>query len=84
MWYVYVLKSLKYDQWYTGMTNDLKRRFLEHNSGKSTYTRYRGPYKLLYYEASLNEEDAKFREKYLKSGVGKRYLKNRLKKLLEG
>jgi putative endonuclease len=82
MWYVYVLKSLKYDQWYTGMTNDLKRRFSEHNNGKSTYTKSRGPYKLIYYEASLDEEDAKAREKYLKSGVGKRYLKNRLKNLL--
>jgi putative endonuclease len=64
------------------MTNDLKRRFSEHNNGKSTYTKSRGPYKLIYYEASLDEEDAKAREKYLKSGVGKRYLKNRLKNLL--
>lgn len=81
MWYVYVLKSLKYDQWYTGITNDLRRRFSEHNKGESTYTKHRGPYKILYYEASLNELDAKAREKYLKSGVGKRYLKNRLKHL---
>lgn len=64
------------------MTNDLRRRFSEHNNGKSEYTRPRGPYKLIYYEASLNENDAKLREKYLKTGVGKRYLKNRLKNLL--
>lgn len=83
MWYVYILKSSKYDQWYTGVTNDLRRRVSEHNSGKSTYTRHRGPYKLLYYEASFDEKDAKAREKYLKSGVGKRYLKNRLKNLLD-
>ena len=82
MWYVYVLKSQKSDNWYTGMTNDLKRRFSEHNNGDSTYTRPRGPYKLIYYEASLDEKDARAREKYLKSGVGKRYLKNRLKNLL--
>ena len=82
MWYVYVLKSLQYDQWYTGITNDLKRRVTEHNNGKSTYTKYRGPYKLLYYEASYDEKDTRAREKYLKSGVGKRYLKNRMKNLL--
>jgi len=82
MWYVYVLKSLKYDQWYTGMTNDLRRRVIEHNNGKSEYTKYRGPYKIIYYEASFNELDARAREKYLKSGAGKRYLKNRLKNFL--
>lgn len=82
MWYVYVLKSLQYDQWYTGMTNDLRRRFSEHNEGESLYTKTRGPYKLIYYEASLDEKDAKLREKYLKTGMGKRYLKNRLKNLI--
>ena len=79
IWYVYLLKSLKNDQWYTGMTNDLQRRFKEHNTGLSQYTKDRGPYKLIYYEASLSEKDARAREKYLKTGMGKRYLKNRLK-----
>ncbi len=37
------------------------------------------PWKLIYYEGCLNEKDAKAREKYLKSGMGKRYIKNRLK-----
>lgn len=37
---------------------------------------------LIYYEACLNEQDARYREKYLKSGLGKRYLKNRLKSFL--
>ena len=82
MWYVYVLQSLKSDHWYTGSTNDLRKRFNQHNTGKSTYTRPRGPYKLIYYEASLNERDARSRELYLKSGMGKRYLNNRLKRFL--
>jgi hypothetical protein len=42
----------------------------------------RGPFLLIYYEACLNEQDAKGRERYLKSGMGKRYLKNRLKRFL--
>ena len=82
MWYVYVLKSLANNQWYTGSTNDLRKRFNQHNTSKSTYTKSRGPYQLIYYEASLNEQDARSRELYLKSGMGKRYLKNRLKRFL--
>ena len=42
----------------------------------------RGPFELIYYEACLNEQDALARENYLKSGMGKRYLKNRLKRFL--
>jgi putative endonuclease len=76
------MQSLKSDYWYTGSTDDLRKRFNQHNSGKSTYTKSRGPYKLIYYEACLNEQDARSREKYLKTGMGKRYLKNRLKRFL--
>ena len=39
-------------------------------------------YVLIYYEASINKEDAMARERYLKSGMGKRYIKNRLKRYL--
>jgi len=42
----------------------------------------RGPFELIYYEACLNQQDDAAREKYLKSGMGKRYLKNRLKRFL--
>jgi putative endonuclease len=79
MFYTYVLKSKKNNKLYTGSTRNLKRRLAEHQSGKSTYTKDRGPFVLLYYEAGLNKEDARLREVYLKSGMGKRYLKNRLK-----
>lgn len=80
--YVYVLKSAKNGKWYTGFTSDLRKRFNEHNSNKHGYTKSRGPFILIYYEACQNEEDAKARELYLKSGIGKRYLKNRLKRFL--
>ncbi|MBI2023954.1 GIY-YIG nuclease family protein [Candidatus Giovannonibacteria bacterium] len=82
MFYTYILQSAKSDYWYTGSTKDLRKRFNQHNSGKSSYTKTRGPYKLIYYEACLNEQDARSRELYLKSGMGKRYLKNRLKRFL--
>ena len=82
MQYVYVLRSTKDGKWYTGCTEDLRKRFSEHNDGKVSSTKGRGPFELIYYEASLNAEDAFAREKYLKSGMGKRYLKNRLKRFL--
>lgn len=81
-YYVYLLQSLKNSKWYTGFTNDLRKRFDEHQTNKSTYTRNKGPYELIYYEACLDKYDAAAREKYLKSGMGRRYLKNRLKRFL--
>ena len=80
--YVYLLQN-KTGNWYTGCTSDLKRRIKQHNDGNSPYTSTRGPYRLIYYEACLSKSDAFRREKYLKSGMGKRYLKNRLKDSLE-
>lgn len=81
--YVYVLESAQTGNWYTGCTSDLRKRFAEHNDGKSFHTKDRGPYRLIYYEASLNKNDAFARERYLKSGMGKRYVRNRLKKFYE-
>jgi len=78
MYYVYILQSKKDRHWYTGYTDDLRKRFKEHNENKVYSTKGRGPFELIYYEACLNQQDATSREKYLKTGMGKRYLKNRL------
>lgn len=80
--YVYILRSKNSNMWYTGMTVDLRKRFREHNNGLSTYTKGRGPFELIYYEAYRNIEDARSREKQLKSGQGKAYLKQRMKRFL--
>jgi len=82
MYYTYVLTSEKTGKLYTGYTIDLRKRFKEHNEKLSTYTKQRGPYELIYYEACLDKDDARSRELYLKSGRGKRYLKSRLKRFL--
>jgi len=79
MYYVYLIKSVKDNNWYTGYTKNLQKRILEHNKGLNFSTKERCPFQLLYYEACLNIKDAKAREKYLKLGMGKKYLKNRLK-----
>jgi putative endonuclease len=78
MYYVYVLKSTKDDEWYTGCTNNIKRRLEEHNTGKVPSTKERIPFVLIYCEMSPNAKDSYKREKYLKSGPGKKYLRNRL------
>ena len=82
MYYVYVLKSEKSGQWYTGSTGNLRKRLSQHNNGESNWTKRGIPWIIIYYEASLDESDARKREKYLKSGFGKNYLKNRLKSFL--
>jgi putative endonuclease len=79
MFYVYVLKSKLDGGLYIGCTSNLKRRVTEHNIGEVKSTQRRVPMELIYYEASLNENDSFKREKYLKTTYGRRYLKNRLK-----
>jgi putative endonuclease len=78
-WYIYLLLSSRDNKWYTGYTNNLKNRIAKHNSEEVFSTKNRRPFKLIYSEACLSKLDAQAREKYLKSGMGKRYLKNRLK-----
>jgi len=78
-YYVYLLISEKDNSWYIGYTSNLKERIMQHNSGKTISTKRKLPWRILYYEVSFNIEDAIAREKYLKSGMGRRYLKNRLK-----
>ena len=78
MHYVYVLVSQKDGDLYTGYTNDLRARFHKHNAGKVLATKLRIPFKLMYYEAYLDEWDARDRERYFKTGWGRRYIETKL------
>ena len=82
MYYVYVLFSDRDRKFYTGFTDDLKRRVDEHNAGRVQSTRLRRPLRLVYYEACLNQKDAVHREKYLKTTYGKKYISTRIRKFL--
>ena len=84
MYYIYVLQSESDLNFYTGFTKDLKLRFEQHNNGYVESTRDRRPFKLVYYEACLDRNDATHRERYLKTSHGKMYLKRRLKSYLTG
>ena len=83
-YYVYILQSKQDNKFYTGYTKDLKLRFKLHMKRSVYSTKNRGPFKLIYYEACLNQQDATHREKYLKTYLGKMFLKNRLKSYLTG
>ena len=84
MYYVYILLSEKDDKFYTGYTNDLKRRINEHSSGRVDSTKDRPPMKLIYYEACIDEIDARAREKVLKkSSNSRQWLKNRIQRSLD-
>lgn len=77
-YYTYVLKSESDGNFYVGWTNDLKHRLEKHNSGKVQATRNRLPLRLVYFEAGLDRNQAIKREKYLKTGFGRRFLASRL------
>ena len=83
-YYIYVLKSLKDKNLYVGYTEDLKSRFEQHFKGLVKSTKDRRPLEIIYSEACLNKHDAMHRENYLKTYLGKLFLKNRLKSYLIG
>ncbi len=76
MFYVYVLRSESDSGFYIGFSTNLRARLRQHQDGESFATKSRGPWKLIYYEAYTEREDAEGREKFLKSGAGRRFLRS--------
>ncbi|MCC7259980.1 MAG: GIY-YIG nuclease family protein [Alphaproteobacteria bacterium] len=78
MYYVYLLRSLiSPEQKYVGITEDLKKRIAEHNSGQSTHTTKFMPWELVTYHAFQNKYKAYDFERYLKTGSGKAFASKR-------
>ena len=73
---VYVLKSEKTGELYKGITNNIRRRVSEHNLGRCPGTRVKGPWSLIRTETCNSRIEARTREKYLKSGIGREQLNN--------
>ena len=84
MFYVYIIKSEHDGSTYIGYSNDLKRRFIEHNRGLSHSTKAQVPWVLVYYEAYRSKADARYREDNLKR-YAKAYgqLRGRIKNSLQ-
>ena len=76
MYNVYAILSLERNYIYVGLTNNLSRRLTEHNNGYNKTTAPYRPFKLIYKEIFERRVDARTREKYLKSGIGKEYLRS--------
>jgi len=75
---VYVLQSRKDGNFYIGQTTNLKIRLRRHSNGDVKSTKHRRPLKLVYTEEFNNRYDALKRERYLKAGPGKQFLKTKL------
>ena len=76
MYFVYAIKSRARQYIYVGMTNNTQRRISEHNSGKERTTKRYAPFDTIYIEECSSRVEARMREKYLKSGIGKEFLKS--------
>ncbi|MCR4328095.1 MAG: GIY-YIG nuclease family protein [Patescibacteria group bacterium] len=83
MYWVYVLENQNDKGWYIGYTINLEKRLREHQSGYgSRTTSARNNWEMIYYEGYKNQLDAKGRERFLKSGSGRKFLKKQLKNYL--
>ena len=83
MFYVYILRSERDSAFYIGFSTNLRARLRQHQDGESFATKSRDPWKLIYYEAYTEREDAEGREKFLKSGAGRRFLRAQLRHYLK-
>ena len=76
MFIVYAIKSEVKNYIYVGMTSDLEGRLRRHNNGYERTTKSYRPFKLIYQQSFATRAEAREREKYLKSGIGKEFLKS--------
>jgi putative endonuclease len=83
VFYVYILRSERDSGFYIGFSTNLRARLRQHQDGERFATKSRGPWKLVYYEAYTEREDAEGREKFLKSGAGRRFLRTQLRHYLK-
>jgi putative endonuclease len=75
MHYVYVIKSVNRNYIYVGISDDIERRFSEYQNGKNKTTKPYAPFIIIHSEAFETRTEARKREIYLKSGIGKEYIK---------
>ena len=73
---VYIIKSVE-GYTYIGVTEDLEKRLNEHNNKSLSFWTKRGRlWKLIYKEEFDSIKDAYKREKYLKTGIGRKFIKD--------
>ncbi|MCF8449028.1 MAG: GIY-YIG nuclease family protein [Taibaiella sp.] len=77
MFFVYVIRSTVNGHFYVGMTQDVTKRVIMHNNGGNRSTKAHRPWTLFFMEEYSNRIEARKREVYLKSGIGKDYIKSK-------
>ena len=77
MYFVYILRSTLIKRFYIGFTLNIERRIKEHNSGKTRSTKAYRPWELFFKENYNSLAEARNREKYLKSGIGREFIYNK-------
>jgi len=87
MYFVYVLRCVdtlrNRKKFYVGSTKNIQKRSLKHKTSSVKTTKSYNQIELVYYEACLNKTDALKREKQLKTGFGRGYLRKRLENYLK-
>ena len=78
IYYVYIIYSASADKYFVGQTNNLERRIEEHNLREGRYTSGKGPWKLVFKEEWDSRSETMRREKFLKSGKGREYWKEKI------
>jgi len=85
MFSVYVIKSESSNKIYIGQTSNLEKRLIQHNDLKNNFSKYtkrnKGPWKLIYKEEFETRSEAIKRERFLKSGKGRDYIKQFIVKI---
>ncbi len=67
VFFTYIIQSETSGRYYIGSTQNIEERLKRHNTGRSTYTKNKGPWKLVYNEGYKTRSEALKREYYLKS-----------------
>ncbi len=78
MFYTYVLKSENFEKFYTGYTENLDKRLMEHNEGLNYYSKRYIPWNIIYFETFKLKEEAIRREKYFKIAAATKWLKKNI------
>jgi putative endonuclease len=75
MYFVYAISSKIHNYIYVGLTKDIELRLKRHNDGRERTTKFYSPFNLIYSEECKTRPEARVREKYWKSGIGKEKLR---------
>jgi putative endonuclease len=79
IFYVYILESETSGKWYYGFTENIVKRFIDHQNNRSKYTKFRGPWKLIFKREFLDKREALHFEKQLKKARNKDFIKEKFK-----